>query len=427
MRLGLSLGLPSSGAAAIATLGLDFINASYEVNGSPVTLTDYVAITRTGTATYTASSGAVTDASASALRFDYTPNGGALRGLLIEKETTNLLARSEELANTPWASARMASTNNFATAPSGATTAARALCNTSSASGMFTRNPPSAFDGTEMTVTIFAKVVSGNWASFGFTDNGSNESRVFFNVSTGAIGSTTNAGTRYTITASSATNYGNGWYRLRVSATRPAGSAADQLIIYPACAGDGDLTVTSGVSEMLLWGAQLEVNPYASSYIRTTSAAVVRQKDSISMTGTDFSDWYNASEGTFVAEFETQQLGNDLFSANDTTANEAIRSTAGTASHLVVVDGGATQADIDAGTVSVNTVTKLAAAYKANDFASCINGGSVVTDTSGTVPTVTQLLLGQTVGSNNLLQGHLRKLVYYPRRLSNSQLQILTA
>jgi hypothetical protein len=72
---------------------------------------------------------------------------------------------------------------------------------------------------------------------------------------------------------------------------------------------------------------------------------------------------------------------------------------------------------------------KGALAYKANDFATSYNGGAVATDTSGSVPTnVDRMRLGHDylAASTGELDGTISKIIYYPKRLTNAQLQALT-
>ena len=70
---------------------------------------------------------------------------------------------------------------------------------------------------------------------------------------------------------------------------------------------------------------------------------------------------------------------------------------------------------------------KLATTYQLNNFAVSVNGGSVSTDTSGTVPTVSQLRIGdRTSGGVNALNGTIRRLTYFRQRLPNSTLQSIT-
>jgi len=73
-----------------------------------------------------------------------------------------------------------------------------------------------------------------------------------------------------------------------------------------------------------------------------------------------------------------------------------------------------------------NAVAKTAFAYKLNDYAISGNGAAVATDTSSAVPTIDQVLLGND-NEGRRLNGHLRRIAYFPRRLQNAELQALTA
>jgi len=88
--------------------------------------------------------------------------------------------------------------------------------------------------------------------------------------------------------------------------------------------------------------------------------------------------------------------------------------------------GGVTQADISTAAYTVETAQKVAAAYQASNFAICLNGGTVATDTSGTVPTVDRLLIGGQAGASTYLNGYFMSLDYYPSRISNSSMQAAT-
>ena len=149
------------------------------------------------------------------------------------------------------------------------------------------------------------------------------------------------------------------------------------------------------------------------------------------MTGTNFSSWYNQTQGTFVADFDT------LVTASFAAVLEALPSSGltnridvGTGSIQLrgtVVVGGVTQADLGiTGVPTANAVVRGAVAYLANDFAASLNGGTVLQDVSGTVPTVVKLDIGSR-NADNYLNGHIRQIAYYNTRLSNTQLQQLTA
>jgi len=96
----------------------------------------------------------------------------------------------------------------------------------------------------------------------------------------------------------------------------------------------------------------------------------------------------------------------------------------------VVIDGGSVVFNSDAtgGTPSSGVFVKYALSASSNDFAVTANGLSPITDTSGTMPTVTQLDFGSRGYTGvGYLNGHIKSLKYYPRRLTNAQLQELTS
>ena len=70
-----------------------------------------------------------------------------------------------------------------------------------------------------------------------------------------------------------------------------------------------------------------------------------------------------------------------------------------------------------------NYNVKTAFAAKVNDVAASFNGGTVQTDTSVTMLTGGSIMnIGQ-----NPKQCHIKRIMYYPKRLSNSQLVTLTS
>jgi hypothetical protein len=90
------------------------------------------------------------------------------------------------------------------------------------------------------------------------------------------------------------------------------------------------------------------------------------------------------------------------------------------------VGNSGTQADLSQAGFTAGTNARLAAAYKVNDFALSVNGAAATTDTSGSLPTATTLRIGRYGTSSGFLNGHIRKIAYWPRRLSNTLLQQLT-
>jgi hypothetical protein len=144
------------------------------------------------------------------------------------------------------------------------------------------------------------------------------------------------------------------------------------------------------------------------------------------------SPWYNATEGTLFAEAVGLQGQYPHLASPETDSSNAMWAYAQEASSTTrtgnfdVVNGGAVQAGIVTSQAS-SAMVRLATAYKLNDFAVCLNGGTVATDTSATVPASNKLQIGSRLALNYWANGCIRRIAYYPRRLTNAELVALTA
>jgi hypothetical protein len=221
----------------------------------------------------------------------------------------------------------------------------------------------------------------------------------------------------------------------RFSVTRTLGGTAAfvQFSVYfgTTIGAAIDITLRIGLP-------QLEQGAFATSVIPTTTAAATRTADVATMVGANFSNWYNQTEGSFYGEclipFDSSaSIFPIVVAAADGTFSNTIALYARTvddARFTTVRVGGVEQANITSGTAYVyGTVSKQATAYKINDFATSVGGAAVGTDTSGTVPVVDRLGFGTTTvtgGALSPLNGHIRRIAYFPTRLTNAQLQALT-
>jgi hypothetical protein len=180
----------------------------------------------------------------------------------------------------------------------------------------------------------------------------------------------------------------------------------------------------AATGQMLMWGFQLELGSRASSPILTLGATATRAADQmLAPAGGRLS----STAGTVVADGITSSIGAAGFvSLNDGTGNNRVDLRSGAASFVSV--GGVTQAEVTLAETVAGQLTRSAFAYAINNFAASRNGGAVATDVSGTVPAVTQMQLGGIDGGTaNQLSGHLTRIRYIGRRLTNAQLQALTA
>ena len=330
-------------------------------------------------------------------RFDYDPVTLAPKGLLVEEARTNLLLRSAEFDNASWTKSAGSITATTAAAPDGTNTADTF---TTTGDGFVTQGV-SASANTAYTGSVWLRVTTGTRSVSLFrNDNGTGFST-----------------TSVTVTTT--------WQRFTLTAT----SSATATVISFQIGGGGSLPNGSTIE---IWGAQLEAGAFATSYIPTVASTVTRSADVATINGSLFSQWYGQTEGTFVAGFDmaggSAAFANNraiLVARESATSSHNIYNGSGQVTGWTVVSG-VDQAFLTTGALAADTATNMAYAYKANDFAASRNGGTVATDTSGTLPSPTVLGICSNSANSLFLSGHIRSIDYIPTRIADFQLQALT-
>lgn len=196
--------------------------------------------------------------------------------------------------------------------------------------------------------------------------------------------------------------------------------------IFTPTAGSSTFTVSGTVNY-----AQVERGAFPTSFIPTGATSVSRNADIVTMTGTNFSSWYNATEGTFYNEVLLIGFsGAGRFGINvsdGTSANRMMQ-------YLDVVtalNGRYTTSgvNITLGKTGISDMTvtpgKSVQAYKSNSFAFTVNGAAPATSASGSVPTVNRAYFNsiETGLATNMASGWLRKVMYWPQRLTDAEVQ----
>jgi hypothetical protein len=341
-----------------------------------------VTVTRAlNTATRINSSGLVEIVNANLPRFDYNPVTLAPKGLLIEEARTNLAQQSSDYTTGYWSKTSVSLTTGIDD-PAGGTSATTLTA--TSAFGTLQQAVVGGVSGTTYSASFWIRRRTG----------------------TGQISLRCGDLTLIPITVTSS------WVRYTVTAV--ASTATVRLAVVLTTSGDA----------VDVWGAQIEAGAFATSYIPTLASQVTRNADVVSMTGTNFSDWYNASEGTFVARaasLTTSAATRSLFDVRSATTIRMSLANFGTAASFAVVDT-TTQASLEGTTaVTENTFFQIAGGYKANDFGCAANGGAAVTDTSGTVPAANIAWIGG-VNGTSVRNGWVSNIWYYPQKLTSAEI-----
>lgn len=364
-------------------------------------------------------------------RFDHNPVTGESLGLLIEEQRQNLVLRSDDFANAAWVNVGSVEQSNVVVAPDGTLTAD--LLTEDTSTGVHELGQAvTLVSATTYAISVYAKAytrtqirvagrVGGSWSPF---------PAGIFDLVAGTVLSSTGSASA-TIQA-----VGNGWFRCTVYGTTSGTSAG--MVVGVASGGTNNYT-GDGYSGVFIWGAQLEAGAFPTSYIPTVASQATRQPDLAVMTGTNFTSWFSPSASTLYTEATTSAAPANLYHY---TAGLSLGTNIATGDFLRM-SFGATKADITVGnngtfntlsnttmpTYTVGVAQKFAVAMADLDVAASVNGITPVTNSArNVVDSVDTLSIGAQAAAagNRMLNGHIRRLAYYPTRLANATLQTLT-
>jgi len=389
-------------------------------------------VTRATAATRVNSAGLIESVASGIPRLDYFASGGVVGcpALLVEPAATNTLSGSVSI-DTGWISTNEAQTSGIVS-PSGSNNASLFEAQSTTTR---VRQTATLASGSTYTFSCFGKfgALSSGFSLNVFDENvtsyGSGVVQAF-NLNNGTLGSSGTVGAGFTLQSVGMEDYGNGWYRCRMTVLMGYTPTTPRVgfRIGTAISGGRPLSVVSGTVNV--WGAQLETGSVATSYIPTTTAAVTRNADVINLSGA-VSGCIGQTEGTIYAEFEIR---------SDTTTRRLFALSDGTQTNRVFLyyASNALRAQIQSTSVSLGNPTdgyhKVAFAYQQSGvsgtlFAS-LDGGAVVSGTTaGTFPaSLTTINIGKIEDTNatSLWNSRIRAAALYTTRLTNAQLAALT-
>ena len=354
-----------------------------------------ITFTRASTATYVDEDGLIKTASADEARFDHDPVTGESLGLLIEESRTNLYDNTINFGSSNWVlqtSPEVTLNTTDVSSPDGTYSAVKWTPTTTLSQYVYDQVGSLGLSLT-YTMSVWVRTPEGESTTF--------QMNLYAPTQQSPVLTATDTWKRFTWTF----------------------TPQNQVSAYP-------VIVRELNKSLYIWGPQIEVGSFPTSYIPTSGSTVTRMADSVLISP---SGWWNYSKGTVYAEFkgglESQQSGyGRIWSPSGASALSARISHTINNSATIWFGGSApsiTSQD------HLNSFGKIAVSYSNNGTSADIVMGSYPVTTTGTTNQLTNTTtphgIGKNAGSNtNMLNGYIKKLVYYPEVLTSSQLQNLT-
>lgn len=332
-------------------------------------------------------------------RLDYTLTGLA-RGLLLEEQRVNVVAFSNDLSNVLWQKTGINVTKT--TGPDGVSESASLI---SATTNNATVKQSCAVSSSIRSQSAYVKRITGSGTVEMTMDNGSTWSSI----------TATSEWSRVSIPSQTLSNPVVGF---RIS------TSGDEIVVYGVQNENGSF-VTSLIPTLDHESSEVTWDATTDTYTQTLIGGV-RSSETSTVNTSQFP--YSMEQGSIIVSVTPINVSANrrLLQIDDGTENERYTISTNSTPNGVytVIDNGVSQASIAAGTPAANTTLKLSTRYKLNDFALSVNGSAVVVDTSGSLPTANSILrIGSSSSSTEIINGWVRGITYFPRALSNTDLQ----
>jgi hypothetical protein len=320
-------------------------------------------------------------------RFDHDPVTGVCKGLLIEESRTNLLVRSNELNISPWGPA---------------TVTVAAVAGSGLDGGNAWRLTPTGSDSSLGQIRTIAASSPHTFSVWLKSDTGSN---VSLNLGVWDNTASSNRGIKNIIVTTQ-------WQRFDITtSTVVAGNSTNFNI--------GTFGSWTTGENILAWGAQVEVGSFPTSYIPTTTGTLARGADVCSITGGNFTSFYNQSEGTLFSNL----------SSDSGILGRAVTAVGSTAAEQVAIGRDVTRVrsgSVDIGSFYANVplLEKRVVAYARDQQAASRLGGVVSSTNAGLPSGISSLIIGGSIGFTTTVT--VSAIRYYKKRLPNAKLAQLT-
>ncbi len=378
-----------------------------------------IRFTRSGAGSYIDENGVIKIAGSNEPRFDHDFVTGESKGLLMEEARTNMATWSNFRTLGPTANVII----GRAEGPDGVADSALAVTYTKSSASYVRTGNYAVGQNTAYTFSIWLKKVDGS------------PGNSFHSYTTGGAGSTIFNATGWQNTEGQdlGSMPSGVWKKFEMTKTTISGATAIDFVLP----GYDQVDTT-----IHYYGIQLESGSCATSYIPCHyGAATSRNADRAWIDGEDFTDVYNTTEGTFICRTSTDDItvANQWAWGVEKSTNRGgffngvgYRVGGGGSGYAGgwYNNNGATSAFVNMNaSITKGTPFTVGFAYKLNDMAGSTNGSTPSSDTSATIAAdgeFDRFSLGS-YHYDDFERGHIQRVMYYPKRVTNNQLQLLTS
>ena len=348
--------------------------------------------TRASTATRVNKQGLIEVVKSNVPRIDYTDTTNGV--LLLEKAATNLVTYSEYFSNGSWnkESGNQVINSNVETSPSNTLTADKLTVSSGSITTRKLWYQQSTTSGSEYTFSVYVKSVTGQvntgFISIAYLDANINE-------------------TYFTAT--------DIWQRVVVTATANATTTRFLITGDPNC-------------QIYIWGAMLEQNSVASSYIPSQGSASTRVAETASGAGN--SEVFNDSEGVLFFD-------GALSNVSDNDKRISISDGSSLENRILLRYLDDNQLQVELGYTngfseslylsSTSNYNKIAVVYNSTNASVFVNGFNLITNTMAALNGLSQLQFQRYAATTKEFVGKTKEISYYDTILTDLELETLTS
>tara|TARA_R110002167_G_scaffold360057_1_gene577408 strand:- start:24 stop:1313 length:1290 start_codon:yes stop_codon:yes gene_type:complete len=406
----------------MATPSLVLIPSAYKVGKvasvKPMDGKGDFTFTRNSEATRVNSIGLIETVGVDVPRIDHSDGG--CPSLLLEPASTNLITYSEDFSDSYWTITDSSIVSGSAS-PNGDMSAFKLIEGTSTGTHLvFNTSNVTVLNSTRYTSFIYAKKGDNNWIAL--AEGTSTTATAYFDLLNGVVGNVIGTGSP----TANIESLSGGWYKCSISYTTV--STSIRLRVYASKDGTTVSYAGDGASYIYIWGAQLEQNSHATSYIPTNGTTVTRAAEVCS--GAGDATTFNSEEGVLFVDINPLDTGNfkGIGIGQVTGDSLWIYVTGVNEISAQIRIGGATQFYLIDSKI-VSDFTKVAFKWALNDFSLWVNGVEEASSIVGSLlPLGTlQSLQLHVPGASNNFYGKVKQLQVFKTALTDTELQTLTS